>query len=395
MMVKLLRWMRGQVTFQAEGAGVEKFFQLTAEQGVPMRQLRREQAKLIGITVPSRYKELANCAKRSGMRLRHSQKRGLPFLLHRYRKRWGLLIGACLFLAFLMVSQNFVWNIQIDGYGEKQEAYLRDVMADCGLHIGTYLPDTNLRSVRDQVLAQVDDLSWLTFTRTGTTIQVDFTPKTPQPIMDQNEPCNLVALKDGKILSSSVMRGQLAVQKNQVVHAGDLLISGIDQLPKGGMITVHARGEVMAETVNKKEISFAFRQTEQKFLKQSTDRKYLEFLGVKVPLFIAFDLPYQSQVEVQYEPATFFHTELPMGLRTEHHEFYEPVSKNYTEEEAKELICQAFSVYETEQLSHAEILGYTEEWNSDGEKMVCVRRYRCIENIAQEMVLSVNDSQKK
>lgn len=395
MLIKLLRWLRGQVEFTAEGAGIEAFFRLAGERHIPLRQLSREKERLSGITVPSQYRALAYCAKHSGMRLRHHGKRGLPFVLHRYKKRWGLLAGACFFLVFLLASQNFVWSIEIENYGGKQEEYLRQAMADSGLHIGAYLPDMNLRAVRDQVLARVNDLSWLTFTREGTTIRVDLSPKVPQPIMDQSDPCNLVALKDGKIVSTSVLRGQAVVEKNQVVHAGDLLISGIDQLPKGDILTVHAQGQVIAETVNTKEISFSLQQTEPNYNGKQAERRYLEFFGLQLPLFIAFDLPYASEMTESYQPAFFFGTELPMGIRTQHHRFYEPVEKSYSQQEARQMIEEAFSVYETEDLKNAEILGYTEEWIQEGQKLICRRKYQCREDIAREMALSVNDSQKK
>ena len=50
---------------------------------------------------------------------------------------------------------------------------------------------------------------------------------------------------------------------------------------------------------------------------------------------------------------------------------------------------------QTEDLKNAEILGYTEEWIQEGQKLICRRKYQCREDIAREMALSVNDSQKK
>ncbi len=388
---KLIRYLAGQVEFKAHGENLEKFVNIAHQAGLQVEQLYYRDEILYGQIPVRQYRILTHCAKQCSVVTKVIQKKGFPFVCHRYRKRWGMIVGICFFLIFLLTSQKFVWRIQIESYDEKKSAYLLQVMEKHGLHKGAYIPNLNMRQLKQQVLMEVSDLAWITFNLEGSTVYVDLSQKTQMPDIDPNTPCNVIAKKTGQILSMDVLNGEGVVKLKQIVSAGDLLISGINPVKTGDVLYQHAEGKVIAQTINQHTLTFPLVQQEHVSTGETTDRYYLEFFGLKIPLFIAFDLPYPSEVKEQYISTILFGQEMPFGIYRNTHHFYLIEQKQYTQEEAKQIIDQNFKIYEQNELKDAKIIDYTEEITVTEETLYVARKYTCEEDIAQKVGLYINE----
>ena len=78
--------------------------------------------------------------------------------------------------------------------------------------------------------------------------------------VDTDQPCNIVAVKEGYIEKTIAREGKVTVEKDAFVHVGDVLISGILQIEDKTYSRdadsvayryVHADGEVYARTVHR------------------------------------------------------------------------------------------------------------------------------------------------
>ena len=82
------------------------------------------------------------------------------------------MVGAGLCCFLLLLSQNFLWSIEIHDYGEKDRAFLTEVMEDYGIHVGAYLPGLDCRLLQQQILMEIEDISWMALNRKGTVLEV-------------------------------------------------------------------------------------------------------------------------------------------------------------------------------------------------------------------------------
>ena len=121
--ISLLRWLRGTVTFltHSRSGRAEQFFNLCMQQRIPFWGCRPRGLELEGRTTPSGYRRMHPVARRTGVRPRIQKKQGAPFLLHRYRRRVGLLAGLLLAAALLAASQQFIWVIQVEGCSTQEQ----------------------------------------------------------------------------------------------------------------------------------------------------------------------------------------------------------------------------------------------------------------------------------
>ena len=92
-MLKILRWLRGYVTFEAKGPFPERFLNLTLRADILLWDPVGEKGRLRAKTSLSDYRSLHPLAKRSGVRLHAKKRMGLPFIIHKNKKRTGLAVN--------------------------------------------------------------------------------------------------------------------------------------------------------------------------------------------------------------------------------------------------------------------------------------------------------------
>jgi similar to stage IV sporulation protein len=104
-------------------------------------------------------------------------------------------------------------------------------------------------------------------------------------IIDDNIPMNIVAKKDGRIVSVNGYDGTNVVKENDFVLTGDLLISGIKTNQDGRENLVRAKGKVFAETITnlREEVS---RIQEIQTLRETCIRYKIYILGAEIPLVL-------------------------------------------------------------------------------------------------------------
>ena len=115
MMIKiLLYYLLGYVRISIEGYYIERFINICTNKKIMIWNLKREKNVKLYLNLGiSDFKKIMPIVKKTQCHMHIEKKRGLPFLLHRYKKRkmfFGLLI---ILLILIGISSNFVWNVDI------------------------------------------------------------------------------------------------------------------------------------------------------------------------------------------------------------------------------------------------------------------------------------------
>jgi similar to stage IV sporulation protein len=379
------KWI-GAVEFSASGGEAGRFFSQCRAAGLQIRQFCKNGDCLNGWILPKQYRKAAKIARKNGVRLRITQKRGLRFFIHRYRWRIGMFAGALIFL------QYFVWAIDIAGCETVTPQQVLSALERNGLKKGVFLPNTDLTEIKLDTLTDLPQVAFLALNRIGSRIEVEVFEETPQPeqqAVGDDEPCNIIASKTAQIVSVEPYHGQAVVKPGSVVYQGDLLISGVVEGKDGKFSYHHADAKVLAKTSFIEEFSLALKQTEQIPTGISKTRYRIDLCGRKLPLFLATPLHGLWNSQTKLEQASLLGIPLPFGIETEQLTQYEKVPISFTEEEALALLWENAALFEEENLNGGQILSREPSAAVENGTLTLSIHYYALENIAVKQRLDV------
>ena len=280
--IRFLHFLTGYVLFTAEGGFPERFVNLCADMGISVWDVRPQDGVLCGKTSASAYLRLRAAARRSGMRLRIRRKRGLPFFLHRNRKRYGMLIGSGVFLLILVLLSSRMWMIEIEGNDLLTDETVRQALREVGVSEGMR-PDAIDASAAERALVRIlPGVDWIALNVDGSVLHValreDAVPETNAAQL----PCHIVASRDGYLVRLEPYVGQAIARIRTAVQRGELLVSGAKEHKNGGVTLHHAAGYAEAQTTRTLRCTLAGRTYPTASKKRF--RVALRFFGVHLPL---------------------------------------------------------------------------------------------------------------
>ena len=249
LLIRLLRLIPGYVLFTASGGFPERFVNLCAGLRIAVWDVRPRGGVLYGKVGVRDYRRLRTAAKRAGMRLRICGKKGLPFLLHRRRDRFGLPIAAAVFLLLLFVLSGRVWRIDVDSDDPWTRETVRQTLSELGVREGMRASDVDASRTERALLLELPDVEWIALNLNGSALHVTLRDAVSvSPPEDYTHPCHIVAAKDGFLRRLEVYEGTKQAALRTAVQKGQLLISGAVEHTNSPVTFHHAKGYAEAET---------------------------------------------------------------------------------------------------------------------------------------------------
>lgn len=173
---------------------------------------------------------------------------GLPFLVHRYRHRFGVYVGTAIFCLMLFASQLFVWQIEVKGNKKLSDSEVMHIAEHAGVYVGAFIPDIRVFSSESKMLLSEQELSSVSININGTHITIELIERVHAPeIYDFDQICDIVASEAGVITKVEAARGAPVVSVGDRVTKGQTLISGDVVTDEGYRYYCRAFGNVYAE----------------------------------------------------------------------------------------------------------------------------------------------------
>lgn len=358
--VKLVRWLKGYVSFTVIGAFAERFLNLVTRAGISIWNISRKDEVLTACTVAKDYKRLRTPAKKSGVRLRLNNRYGLPFHARKYRKRAGLLLGVAIFIGFIMFMSQFIWSVEVVGNVEVTRFEILKALELEGIKVGGYKNNIDVPMAKQRLLLALDNLSWLTINLSGTTAVVEVKERTKEPEMEPvDKPCNIIAARSGQILKMEVYDGESMVKKGDVVKAGDILVSGIIEDKSGNNTVKHASAKIIAQVQDHREYDVPLVTEVTRYTGKERTKRLLSFLNTDIPIWFCGSTEFDYRLETAKETLSLFGIELPVIYKEEH--YREVIRKKVpvTEDKAKGAVLLLIKKFEKDELKDAEIVSRT------------------------------------
>lgn len=336
----LMGYILGYVTIEIEGYYIERFINLCSNQKIFLWNLKRPKTTIMraNITI-SDFKKLKPISKKTKCRAKICEKRGIPFLFYRYKKRKIFLF---LFLPVMIVIwglSNFIWNIEIIGTEKVNKQEIEQILLDEDFKTGRCKIGLNTKEIVEHIRLLRSDVAWVGIEIDGTNAIVKIVEADLKPeIVQEEEYCNIVATKDGMIVKISAQNGVPVVKEGDIVTKGSVLVRGWLEGKYTGMRYVHANGEVQAKVWYSEKIKIPFNQTKKELTGNEENKYSVKInnfqinLSKRVSKFENYDT-----IEEIKKLRLFSNFYLPIEIQKVTYQEYQNQEIYYSLEEAKQI----------------------------------------------------------
>ena len=254
----------GFVNIHVEGYFIERFINMCRIQKIYLWDIEKKNDIYLTANIGiSDFKKLKKIAKKTKCKVGINRKKGVPFFLHKYKKRKVFIIMMFLILLSLLILSRFIWNIEIKITGDNlQEEEILNSLNENGLYIGENKNDIDVKEIINNIRLARSDIAWIGIDLKGTNAIVEVVEAEEKPeIIEQDEYCNIVSNKEGKIVKINANTGTAMVKPGDVVKEGSLLIGGWMEGKYTGTRFVRATGEIEALVWYTEKATVNFKET--------------------------------------------------------------------------------------------------------------------------------------
>ena len=333
----LLKYMLGYVRITVEGYYIERFINICTSSKILIWNLKREnEVKLyLNIGIKDFY-DAIKIAKKLKCKIKINKKRGIPFIIHKYKKRKIFLITLIVITMLIGVSTRFVWNIDI--ITEEKIDNIEQDIKEVGLKIGVPKDRVNIQEIANKIRIKRDDISWIGIELKGTNaiVKIVKAKKAPE-IINENENSNIVAYKEGIITKIIAQNGTALVKVGDEVKGNQILIEGKIEGKYTGTRFVHSLGEVEALVKYSKTEKFPLKTIEKVETGNKETKYKIKISNFQINFYKTLSkFKIYDTIEMERKIKIFSNLYLPISITKIINKEQENVEKEYSKEYAIE-----------------------------------------------------------
>lgn len=253
-LIKFFYFLKGYVIIEAKEKNIYDFFKLCNNQNINLYNIEKKDGFKF-IVYKKNLKRAVSVARKSNIEIKNVDFVGLEQILKRLKSRAVFSVGAAIFVLFFSFSSNFLWTVEVSDECKINPEEVKSVLAQIGVKPGKMLrslPDSI--TMKEKLINSFENVPWAWVYIKGVRAKVVVHKGTVAPVViKDDEPCDIVAKRDGFLVSVSAKKGMKKVQASNAVKAGDVIISGKVEIDEDKPnYEVHADGDVLALTEYKK-----------------------------------------------------------------------------------------------------------------------------------------------
>ena len=265
MFIKIIfSYILGFLKISVKGYYIERFINICKNNKITIWNLKRKDSIELNLNVRIKeFKEICKIAKKTGCKIKIKNKKGIPFLLHKYKKRKIFFILLILLVLIIGLSSCFVWNVEIKEENGYELENIREDIEKAGLKSGVFKGKINTKEIINKIRLERKDIAWMGIELKGTNAIVKLVKSDEKPdIINEDEYCNIISDKEGIITKISVQNGTANVKVGDTVKKGDILVNGWMEGKFTGIRYVHSLAEIEAKVWYTESIKIPYKVTE-------------------------------------------------------------------------------------------------------------------------------------
>lgn len=389
--ILFVRFMRGFVRLRISGNFSERLINLCSARGISVWNICRSGDSIECNIFAADYRRIRPLRRACRVRVRIKYRRGFPFAVGKYRRRYGLMVGAAAMVVLLTALPRFAWCISVSGNSSVPSSAVLAALGEVGVSVGVPLSRIDCDNMRQLLLLDMPELSWAAINIEGATVTVEVREALAPDVVDDDDYCNVAADFDGRIVKMQVWGGQPIVSVGDAVRAGDVLVLGTREYANGYTEFSHASAVVIAETERTLSVEVPYNQKVRRLTDKRVQKQVLRFFWLDIPLYLGSE-QYDYEATADYTPLTFEGVALPIGIASAEFTATEQVDVTYLQSEAESLGRRLLDEQQRDKLGDAEVLSREITVEHMGDKAVITAKYLCREDIAVTVPLEIEQN---
>ncbi|MBR6033634.1 MAG: sporulation protein YqfD [Clostridia bacterium] len=336
----LLSYILGYIKITIEGYFAERFINICTNKKILLWNIKKinQATSSANISIKD-FKKIRPISKTTKCKIEIKNKKGLPFLFERYKKRKILLILFLILIINLLIISNFIWNIEIECDGEINKQEIEDILTKSGLEIGKLKSNIDTNKVIQNIRYEREDIAWAGIKINGTNAIINLIKATEKPnIIPQDEYCNIVSDKEGIITKINVQNGTATVKVGELVKKGTPLVNGWLEGKYTGIRYVHSIADIQAKVWYSKK-QRVYKSQEVKTYAGNCETKYkIKINNFEINLFKTLSKFQNYDTIVENKKLKIFSDfYLPIEIEKIQNSETEKTQKTFSAEELKEI----------------------------------------------------------
>lgn len=356
MVINIIKFLKGYVKIRLSGYSPERFLNLCSHHHILIWNLENHGNEYEMCVSIQGFRQLKSIVKKTKTRLVILERHGLPFFLHKYRKRKGYFLGIGICVAIIYILSLFIWEIELAGNYSRTTDVILDFLKEEDVYHGIRKSKVDCEKIEAMIREEYDDIIWTSAEIRGTRLIINVKENTDLSLVAGNgdevlNPSDLAADKPGIVTKIITRAGTPLVKEGDVVNKGDILISGrVDILNDYGDVQDYqyyaADGDVYLKTYYDYQNEFSLAYEDKQYTGNTKKMYYMKAFDEKLDLMIG-KINYKSYdiLMEDYPLKLGKNFYLPFSLGIGSIKEYFTTNKLYTEEEANELVKKHFTEF--------------------------------------------------
>lgn len=348
-MIQVIRYLKGYLAIKVYGFSPERFMNLCSHHKIFLWDVENHgNYYTMKISLQGFYR-LKGITRKTGTRVVITKRYGLPFLSTRMWKRRIFMLGLLGSLVFWIWMSRFIWAVEVEGnYYVTTDVFL-DFLEENDVFVGMKKENVEIETLEKAIRAQFNIVTWTSARIDGTRLLIQIKENDLIPAeAEKSEPAegegqDLVAEKEGEVISIVTRSGVPKVTAGTAVAEGDILVEGsIPIMNEDGTVRRYdycrADADIMLRCVYDMEEKLQEKYEQKLYTGNEKKFPFLMF-GTKKLKLPEFGKKYEQQdvVEEKRQLKLFGNYYLPVYFGRDLVREYVTEERVYTQEQVKEL----------------------------------------------------------
>ena len=318
MVLKIIRWMFGYVTFKVDSKRSNFFLNLSSKFNMHIWDISKIDKDLVAKINSSEFEILNNLSRRNNINLNIIKQTGFPFFYKKHEHRKGVMVGIILFFSVIYILSMFIWKINVIGNESIDTQKIIDVSRENGIFVGRLRKKIDAQIAGQNIMEEIPDISWISVNLDGCVANISIKEQVKKPEFEQSpEKCNIVAECDAQISRMETFSGTPMVSAGDTVLKNQVLVGAFDKDIDGNLRDANAKANVWAKVSDT--ISESEKLEKTLDLETGNEKKIfkINLFGKNFSLNF-WENPEDSwKKEIYEKKLKIFEFEIPFGFSTE------------------------------------------------------------------------------
>lgn len=247
--MKLIRKTKSCVEIDICGYNLERTLNFLCGHGVDFLEIKKHDLKNATVQIkPANKNYVVKYLTERKFEIKSIKYRGFCGTLDFFKHRVGIIIGIFVLISFLIVMNNFLFNIQINGCEKISSDEIVNLLNENGYKNFTNLNSVDTKKIEKLVLDNFSQISMCSAIVRGNSIVINVKEKIlNEEYENLGKLSPLLATQNGLITEIDLIQGTVLVKVGDIVKVGDPLVAPYTLDSNGKQIPIVPKAKILAE----------------------------------------------------------------------------------------------------------------------------------------------------